>query len=273
MAWNDVEKALIVSSGEEIETFSKIYGSSNENLKKLFQCFSVNNKDVLTVLASSDQFFHTVYHGARSVDTFDINPLTKYYYYLRRWLLLYNNEFYPSKRMFQTSSYLNNLLQKVKPEDKEEENAYQFWKNYLKKASPKIHENLYCLPLYNKNNLIFNQKELKEKLVKIKPSFYHQDLFGEITCPKKYDIVITSNILEYGTNTMKLSKASKNLKLLLREGGKVIASHFVLSAESNYFIREKNIFLPDFEFQEFVLKKNIFEEDFPLGYSYQKRHL
>ena len=273
MVYKDVEKALMISAGKDIETFSKIYNNSNENLNKLFNCFSVKDKEVLTVLASSDHFFYTAYYGAKSIDTFDINPLTKYYYYLRMWTLNYNDEFYPSQKMLKEESYLNDLLQKVRPKTSEEEQAFEFWRLYLKYSTPKIHENLYCFNFHDHSNTIKNKNELKEKLLNIHPSFYHQDLFGEITCPNKYDIIITSNILEYGRNDTMLLKSRENLKLLLKPKGIVINSHYVLNKNSDRFIREKNIFLSEFDYEEFpYYKKYIFDEASPLGYSYQKKN-
>ena len=44
MVLDDVNRAILVSAGEEDEFFSKIYYSSNESLKDLFGSFSVKDK-------------------------------------------------------------------------------------------------------------------------------------------------------------------------------------------------------------------------------------
>ena len=54
----DFEKAASVASGvKSYEDYDKIYHASNENLVRLFDNFSVNGKDVLTVCGSGDQAF------------------------------------------------------------------------------------------------------------------------------------------------------------------------------------------------------------------------
>ena len=273
MVWDDVYEALQVSGGVEMGSFEKIFGSSNENLKELFQHFSLQGKEVLTVLASSDQFFYSVYYGAGKVDTFDYNPLTKYYYYLRRWLILYRHEYYLPKKAFQDGNYLDDLMFDIHPETEEEEQAHLFWKLYLKEATPKIHEGLYCSELSNSKNKIMDKDLLCEKLSMIHPTFYSFDLFGDISPSKKYDIVIASNILEYGRTTLRLTRCRENLKTLLRPGGRVINSRFTSSQGSKYFDKEKEIFLSDFDFLEFIPKrKGIFYIKEPLGYSYQKKY-
>ena len=76
----------IIWEKEEHTDYGRLYFCSNEPLELLFNNFSVEGKDVLTVLGSSDQLFHTIDRGANSVDTFDRNPYTKYYYYLRSYV-------------------------------------------------------------------------------------------------------------------------------------------------------------------------------------------
>ena len=271
MVIDDVNEALQVSCGEERENFEKVYGSSNENLKELFQFFSVREKDVLTVLASSDHFFYALSLGARTIDTFDQNPLTKYYYYLRRWLLLYRKEFYLPKKAFRNENYLEDLLDDVHPEDEEEKMSLQFWKTYLKKATPKIHEGLYCSSPIGSKNKLSHIDFLRERLCAVHPTFYPFDLFGEVVSFKQYDIII-SNILEYGINSMRLCRCEENLKSLLRPGGEIISSRFASSWKSDLFRLEQGIFMEDFDFLEFIPeRKSPFSKEESLGYSYQKR--
>lgn len=71
-------------------TFQTIYSFSNENLVESLKHFDLHDKDCLTVLASSDQALDMFLSGAKSVTTFDINPLTKYYFYLKKAALLSN---------------------------------------------------------------------------------------------------------------------------------------------------------------------------------------
>ena len=56
---------------------------------------------MLSVLASSDQVLSCYYCKAKSIDTFDKVLLTLFYYYLRKWVILYQNQFYPSSSFFE----------------------------------------------------------------------------------------------------------------------------------------------------------------------------
>ena len=62
---------------------SQIYPFTTENLKAELEPFDLTRKDVLTVMGSGDQVFEYFLKGARSIDTFDSNPLTEPYYYLK----------------------------------------------------------------------------------------------------------------------------------------------------------------------------------------------
>lgn len=72
---------------------------------------------MFSVLASSDQVFSFYYLGENSVDTFDIHPLTKYYYYLRKWLLKNGMNLCPSEY---DDYFLKDMVRKIEPRFKEE---------------------------------------------------------------------------------------------------------------------------------------------------------
>lgn len=71
-------------------SFKTIYSFSNEDLISCFNNFNFNGKSILSVLASSDQVLDMFLRGTSSIDTFDINPLTKHYFYLKKATLNYN---------------------------------------------------------------------------------------------------------------------------------------------------------------------------------------
>ena len=94
---NDVWETIKLSGHYKHNSFDKygpVYPYSNENLDKLFSCVDVCGKDVLTVASSGDHAFYSYNNGANRVDLFDINILTKYYYYLRMWVIKYFDNFY-----------------------------------------------------------------------------------------------------------------------------------------------------------------------------------
>ena len=52
----DVYVASKLVDGKRIDNYDKLYYSTNENLDELFKYIDVKDKDVLTVLSSSDQY-------------------------------------------------------------------------------------------------------------------------------------------------------------------------------------------------------------------------
>jgi len=71
---------------------NQIYKNTNERLKDIYEQFDFSQKDVFSVLSSSDQVFSAYYFGANNVDTFDNNWTTYYYFYLKKWYLMYYHE-------------------------------------------------------------------------------------------------------------------------------------------------------------------------------------
>lgn len=104
---------LIKDYKKALPQYDYIYTRTNENLNLLLKDIEVKNKKVLTVLASSDQLFYFLLKNAKEVETFDINVLTKYFFYLRKWNLLYLKEyFYPKGPL--NSNYILKLLEFAK---------------------------------------------------------------------------------------------------------------------------------------------------------------
>ena len=93
----------------------KLYRNTNENLTSLLTNYDFLNKKVLTVLSSSDQLFSCYYLGASNVDTFDINILTYYYFFLRKWSILYGSIIIPknNQELLKVIRYHNNTLEEI----------------------------------------------------------------------------------------------------------------------------------------------------------------
>lgn len=108
----------------EDDNYNSIYFHSNEYLREIFDAVNVEGKDVLTVLGSGDQALYMYDRGAKSVDLYDKNSLTLYYYYLRVWTIKYLNEFYPE--LYFKNDFLKKLLKYVKPQTEEEMIVYLY---------------------------------------------------------------------------------------------------------------------------------------------------
>ena len=123
---------LAMKAGCDFDTNLLIYKGTNEDLTSLFNEYDVKDKDVLTVLASSDQALSCYYKGAKTIDTFDRSYVTLYYYYLRKWLILYKNQLYPSYKFLSFTGdgdkELYDLVCSIKPNELREDEAKVFWK-------------------------------------------------------------------------------------------------------------------------------------------------
>ena len=273
----DVEKELEMTdkviSGKKIDSsYDNIYTRSNEKLDELFKQFDVSNKKVLTVLASSDQLFFSLLNGASSVDCFDINRLTQYFYYLRKWNIIYNNKFYLPVNV--TGLFINDLLCKAESNilSENEERAYRYWYKFIRTYPAFMYKKMFFTPL-GKRQYDIDMDLLKEKLITNDLNFRCLDLSDKVS-NDDYDIIITSNISEYFYDNYELlSNYKSNLVKLLGDGGSIISSHMMFYTIPS---REMNLFSDEFDFREFPFYYDEFYSDlassnFPLGYSYTKK--
>ena len=111
----------------------QVYFETNEDLDEIFKNVDFNDKDVLSVLSSSDQLFKLGQYNIKSIDTFDKNILTYYYYYMRIWTIKCFGQLYPTGLISNDYLWIDGLLSSVNPESVEEKNALIFWKSLFDK--------------------------------------------------------------------------------------------------------------------------------------------
>ena len=63
--------------------FDLIYPFTTENISGYIDKFNLINKSLLTVGSSSDQAINAIFNGCSDISVVDINPYTKFYYYLK----------------------------------------------------------------------------------------------------------------------------------------------------------------------------------------------
>ena len=221
----DVKQAINIMRGfhSKIDDFhDRLYFNSNEDLDALLSKFDFRDKDILTVLASSDQLFYFYDKGARIVDTFDINKLTFYYYFLRKWIIEYKNRYYPRNKI--TGKMLNNIISKVCVKSEEEERAVSFWKRIINSYYTNLIMDLFIVDDDIKKNENSNIKTIKKKLKSTNLNFYNMDITGYIDLDKKYDVIYKSNISDY-VSYSDLVRFRDNLYKLLKDDGIIISSN------------------------------------------------
>jgi len=213
---------LLIDKNKCSNKYERVYSKSNENVKGILDNFDIEGKEVLTVLGSGDQALNFLNRKAKSVDTFDVNKLTLYYYYLRIWSIRYFDCFYPEIP-------LCDVLKKVVPKREDEKNAYNFWINYYNIYGNEI--NFLQNDSTPSGAIIDSLKNLNKRLKKETVTFYNIDIASEnIKLNKKYDIIYTSNIARWllGTlNLVPISNYRENLNRLLKDDGKIICSNIL----------------------------------------------
>mgnify|MGYP007047904665 CR=1 FL=1 len=159
----DIEETSALLNGEDVSSnYDFIYTHSNECLSNLFDNFDVRDKRVLTVLSSSDQLFNCLIRDCFSVDTYDINKLTKYFYYLRKWNIIYNGKFYLPSSI--TGTFIYNILNKVSISSPSEEEAYKYWSMFIRKFPGFLYKYLFYTGVRDNYSFDFSLDDLKDKL-------------------------------------------------------------------------------------------------------------
>lgn len=248
---------------------NQTYKNTNERLKEIYEQFDFNHKNVLSVLSSGDQVFSAYYLGAKNVDTFDNNWTTYYYFYLKKWYLM----FYRNCILGTKSKELLDCLSMADFNSEEEKNVYEVWKTLLLKYDD-ISELFYKNDLYEWN-VPYNQdiKKLIDSIKNKQANFIELNIFKEIPIEKKYDIIILSNILEnvYPDDDFNLV-LSNNLKNILNDNGIIICS--VLNdryQDSRRGGRKAFTLNFNYEYSNICGYNNRLNKEMPLCYVYRKK--
>ena len=225
---NELEKDIYYTQhlNEGSPYYSGVYFSTNEHLDKILINFDIKDKKVLTCVGSGDQAFHFINYGAKSVDLFDINKLTFYYYYLRVWTIRYLNKSYPS--YYLDNHFIKELLSLVDVKTSDELLAYNYWKLFVDIINQKCSDFLFLPSFLDVDRKIYDNTSLAKRLECLNTHFYNFDISKKVNINEKYDIIYTSNISEYFDNDIKLYKTYRNnLNVLLNKNGIVVCSNVV----------------------------------------------
>ena len=231
MTKKELDKIITnVLNGRKKHTYNSnymLYERTNENLLELFNQYDVKDKEVLTVLASSDQALSCYYKGASKIDTFDKSPTTLFYFYLRKWLILYQNRLYPRPKFFENGDLeLYELVCNIEPTNPDEQKAQTFWKYYLEQTNYTADQYLFDRGYCRESTPFENDIDGIKNFFNKKLSFKCFDMFTPFDIKKKYDVIILSNMLEYIPFTQSLlDQVRINIETLLKDDGIAICSY------------------------------------------------
>lgn len=253
--FKDYLASRVIMDDKMVGGYDKVYYQINEDVNDVLLGEDFTDKDVLSVLASADQYFMFKALDAKKVDAFDFNRLTMYYYFLRKWSIKYNNDVYPD--IFYDDSYVENLLEKVVVSSDLEKKALDFFKMHVSNESD-FSKFFYDVDVQPYGNTLFQNIRQLKKIIDSDFTFYNMDLFkdnGDLIS-KKYDYLYISNILDWAhEDSSKITIAKDNLLSLLKDNGRVICSRLVNRSKSG-ILSEREIFDEDFQLHEFSDGKN-----------------
>lgn len=224
----NITKAHIIKQNT-FHSYCPFYAYTTEDIRNSLSNPYKETDKILTVMASGDHLLNYLLKGARDIDTFDINKVTKYYFELKKaWICTYQYDEYLDMEDSYIPFSLNYLEKFAKYMS---EDAYNFWKYCKDFASIEELSSLKRRNAYQHLgpfNLYFDRKNY-EKLQSILKegvffNFYHKDVFRlpqEIT--KEYKEIHVSNMFDYLIPTSEqVNKACNELSSLLEDNGRIL---------------------------------------------------
>ncbi len=246
----------IFKGKQPYKNWTQLYPRTTENIARVLDIVDVRGLDVYAVLSSSDIPFSLIEKRVKSIDTFDINPLTLRYYYLRKWMLengLLDGEYVNYDLAYdiinQKRSYIN----------EDEKNSVMFWSNYIEKIN-KCFFNLYNAVLFSyvsgRISCCYDDdvSYLVEYLNSHNLAFECRDLSVTSDNGKEYDLVYLSNIMDLN-DKYQVSKIFQNLCSILRTGGQAVCTCLVNHPYFDFFREQKKVFKENFEYDELFREK------------------
>ncbi len=222
-AYYNMLKPSFKLTTQDKKRYCALYGWSNEAISKYYNYKDLTNKSALCVTSSGAHSIHASLAGAIKIDSFDINPLAKWYSALQIALIKtydiksYMNQFDSYEIIKDISSYkllcIKNNIDLSELSNHLTDDETKFWqlllKNKFKKTINLFRTEGYLLPI--EENYAYLSEDLfnkaKEKLNKTIINYFDLD----ITNPKErqvlssYAAVFLSNIAEYYVDDKLLS--------------------------------------------------------------------
>lgn len=222
--------------------FHDIYPFTTENISGYINNFDLKNKSLLTVGSSGDQVINAIACGCKDITLIDINPYSKYYFYLKcaAILCLSNFEYLNffccrdlikkdlNKNFFDINVF-NNIKHTLRLLDYD---SYLFWDELFQSFDKyTIRYQLFSIDEYSmdvikKCNLYLEDEiyeKLRTKIFKFQLKFINDNL-KEINLKNKYDNIWLSNLGMY-LSLNEIEKLIHNLNNNLKINGQMLVCY------------------------------------------------
>ncbi len=255
---DDILKLPKIMNGTLDGDWNSIYSRNTEDLNRIASHIDFRNKEIYSVLSSSDILFYLYLNGAKKVDTFDINSLTYRYYFLRKWLL--ESNFLDAENL--GIKEIDSIIKSHRnANDINERESCLLWQYYLdlkqkekfyEESSFRFYNDALFENCYMKFDFPYSEEEIKklvDKLNSNKLDFEVIDILSDsYNNSQKYDIVYLSNILDLKTANY-VENAMNNMNKLLKDNGIVVCTNMVNHPYFDLFSEQTNIFSKYFEYE------------------------
>ena len=239
--------------------FCEIYPFTTENISGYIDDFDLKDKSLLTVGSSGDQVLNAILKGCRDITLLDINPYTKFYYYLKaasiitlgydEFMDFFRYKDYPRCFKNNYNTFSKEVYDRVKDIlrilDYE---SSLFWDELFNNFdSIDIRNNLFSsdegvnseiiesnLYLINKDNYNI----LKNNLKRVRPTFINDDifkgLFAKTFFGRTFDNIWLSNLPSYHS-TNETSYLVDALDEVLNDNGSLLISYMYDTKRNSYY--------------------------------------
>ena len=299
-----IENSIIKVNNKK--RYSKIYMFTNENINAMLKKIDIHNlniynKSILTVASSGDQAFNFILDGASKISLFDINYLTKFYFYFKKALiekLTYKEflDFYIPKFFNNDAYFSKNTYYKIRDNIEDKESKF-FWDYIFNNYDKESIISLFVEESYDKKGLkksiIYRNKylrneesynALKNKITNITNiDFYCFNILEEeLETNEKFDFIYLSNIPEriHEDDMLKYLKRVKTLTLNfannLKKDGLLAVSYLYYYLDSYWNNLKANIptIISDIDKKDNFIKQECSIIDFNGGLSINStRHI
>lgn len=233
--------------------FSELYSFTTENISGYINSFDLKEKSLLTVGSSGDQALNAIVKCCKDITVLDINPYTKFYYYLKvagiielskdEFLEFFKYKSYPkvfrdNNNVFNKKSY-DKLKMTLRLLDYE---SYLFWDELINNYSgEKLRKQLFSMDedrteVIEKANLYLDNyifENLKSKLTHIFPNFITGNIFQD-EVSQLFDVIWLSNIGVYHSRE-KVKVMTDKSSNILKNNGSLLISYLYQTVENTKY--------------------------------------